>query len=166
MAKISHSTTIVNGKTYKVGSSSPQSLSASMTNGLTSAGIGINFSQKNLMDTFQSMNISMKAGDDLKYSIALKSYKIIEIAIEHKVTVRGTEMYQGIILRIEKLPGQSVRLPMVIADAGSVVEKDSLLCIIGAIGVLAIGGAAIGPAVSGAGAIIDFFFGGIGVVYA
>jgi len=96
-------------------------------------GIECDFSQTNIIDMLESLNVSFKTGDIKKYSLSLKAYGVIEITIETKNKILSEDLYQSVIVRIERAAYEPVRLPMVVKDAGSVYTSDNtlLLCVIG-----------------------------------
>lgn len=145
-AKVSRQPVVYDGKTYQVQSTAPRAMTHQITDGLTAAGVEIDFNGDNLADTLQSLSLSLTAGDVLKYEFALKPYGAIEISIELKVKSIGEDVYQAIIVRIERGigPNQSIRLPIIVKDAGraEVASNEPYYAIIGGICMLALGGAA------------------------
>ena len=138
-AKVSYQPTIASGKVYQIGSTSPKAISAEITNKLGNAGIECDFSQANIIDTLESLNISFSYGDIIKYSLSLKAYGVIEITIEMKNKVLSEDLYQSVIVRIERAAYEPVRLPMVVKDAGSVYTSDNtLLYVVGGLCLVAI----------------------------
>lgn len=121
-AKISRQPMVYDGKTYQVQSTAPTAMTNQITDGITTA------------------------GDVLKYEFALKPYGAIEITIELKVKAIGEDIYQAIIIRMERGigPNGSIRLPIIVQDPGraEISSNEPYYAIIGGIWLLALGGAA------------------------
>ena len=123
-AKVSYQPTIASGKVYQVGSVSPTKLSAEVMGKFGGAGIECDLREIDLEELLKNVNANFTYGDILKYSFSIKSYKAIEISIEYKMKCINEDLYQTIIIMVEKGPDGSIRLPMPVRDNGSVVIQD------------------------------------------
>lgn len=123
-AKVSYQPTIASGKVYQVGSVSPTKLSAEVMGKFGCAGIECDLREIDLEELLKNVNANFTYGDILKYSFSIKSYKAIEISIEYKMKCINEDLYQTIIIMVEKGPDGSIRLPMPVRDNGSVVIQD------------------------------------------
>ncbi|ERK28964.1 peptidoglycan-binding protein [Clostridium intestinale] len=141
-AAVSYTPTFKIGKDFKVGVSSPTELAASAASGLVSGGIDFDFSEENIAATLQGINVGMDVGDVISYDVAIKSYDVIEITIQHKVTILGKDVYQKIIIRIQKGNLQPVYLPIIATKPDQVTQPNTkgntVLYIIGGISFIAI----------------------------
>jgi peptidoglycan hydrolase-like protein with peptidoglycan-binding domain len=143
LGKISYQPTLLNGQIYQVGTTSAKGITTTITNGLAGAGIDFDFNEENILNTFESLNLSLTAGDVLKFNLAVKAYNVIEITIEYKAKPLNEDVYQSIIVRIEKGGLQPVRLPLVVTeiDYGRIETShaDTILFSVGLLGLWALG---------------------------
>lgn len=148
-AIISRAPVVVDGKVYQIGSNSIKEASASITDGINSAGIAIDISADSIKNTLSALNYTCAYGDIFKYTVDIKPYRVIEITVQFKAKAKDVDIYQGILIRIEQAAWETMYIPVYAGEVSSThlstINDYKPYIIVGGFILLAIGIGAAAP---------------------